>query len=221
MIIGNSTVWIDLSLPVFNGSPVFPGQPSPILFPWTTLEFHPNATTAFFMIEHTGTHLDGPSHFVPHAPSIDQIPVDHFCGRCHTIDISALSAGSLSETQLKLVIKEQKIEIERDDIVLLHTGVDRRYGKEGYFENYVGVSAPAAQFLVDQKIKGVGIDAPSIDHAPYDAHRIFLPSGIIIYEFLTNLDQLVGRKTYFFGFPLKFEKCTGSPIRAVAALSPE
>ncbi len=217
MILNKDTIWIDLSLPVFSGSPVFPGQPSPTFFPWTTLDLHPNATTAFFMIEHTGTHLDAPSHFDAKGQSVDELPVDRFCGRCQTIDISQLTPGkNLSEKELLTVLTEQKIQILPDDIVLFYTKDDRRYGNEDYFQQYAGLSAEAAQYLVKQKIKGVGIDAPSIDHAPYDAHRVFLPAGVIIYEFLAHLEYLLGDEVFFCAFPLKFKKCTGSPIRAVA-----
>jgi len=211
------TLWIDLTLPVYNGSPVFPGQPSPIFFPWTTLDLHPNATTAFFMVEHTGTHLDVPSHFNKNGLSVEEIPVDRFCGRCRTIDISHFQPEkNLSKDELLRVVSQQRIDILPDDIILFCTKDNIRYGNEDYFRQYAGLSREAAQYLVDQKIKGVGIDAPSIDHEPYDSHRVFLPAGVIIYEFLTNLEHLLKKEAFFYGFPLKFNKCTGSPIRAVA-----
>lgn len=50
MLSNKNTTWIDLTLPVYNGSPVFPGQPSPTFFSWTTLDLHLNATTAFLWL---------------------------------------------------------------------------------------------------------------------------------------------------------------------------
>lgn len=217
MLSNKNTTWIDLTLPVYNGSPVFPGQPSPTFFSWTTLDLHPNATTAFFMVEHTGTHLDVPSHFVKNGLSVEKIPVDRFCGRCLIIDISHFKPGeSLSKEELQRTINEQGITVFPNDIVLFYTKDSIRYGHKDYFKHYAGLSGEAAQYLVEQKIKGVGIDAPSIDHAPYDGHRVFLPAGVIIYEFLTNLEYLLKKEAFFYAFPLKFNNCTGSPIRAVA-----
>jgi kynurenine formamidase len=43
--------------------------------------------------------------------------------------------------------------------------------------------------------------------------------GITHYENLANLDQVVGRRFTFAGFPLKFRDGTGSPVRAVAILN--
>jgi kynurenine formamidase len=42
--------------------------------------------------------------------------------------------------------------------------------------------------------------------------------GIAHYENLANLDQLVGKRFTFVGFPLRIRGGTGSPVRAVAVL---
>ena len=41
------------------------------------------------------------------------------------------------------------------------------------------------------------------------------------YENLTNLDQLIGKRFTFFGFPLKVIGAHGGPTRAVALLDGE
>ncbi|MCX6090231.1 MAG: cyclase family protein [Candidatus Atribacteria bacterium] len=212
--------WIDLSLPVYAGSPVFPDQPSPTFFPWTTIDLHGNATNAFFMVEHTGTHLDVASHFVTGGEDVDKISVDHFCGRAVVLEVSGLSEKKeISAKEIENICNTGKIIIQEGDIVLFHTGDDSRYGKPEYFNAYPGLSSDAAWLLVSKRVKAVGIDAPSIDHVPYLTHRIFLSAGVIIYEFLTHLKQLLGQEVTFFGFPLKFVGCTGSPVRAVARIA--
>jgi kynurenine formamidase len=42
--------------------------------------------------------------------------------------------------------------------------------------------------------------------------------GITHYENLANLDQVVGKRFTFIGFPLCIREGTGSPVRAVAVL---
>lgn len=101
--------------------------------------------------EHTGTHLDAPSHFVapPHsglesaAPagetSIDRVPLNQTMGPASVIDVTTLSEAG--EPGCSPLIKAERIrEWEHDngplkpgDIVLFHTGWDRLYrrGTEG------------------------------------------------------------------------------------------
>jgi kynurenine formamidase len=42
--------------------------------------------------------------------------------------------------------------------------------------------------------------------------------GITHYENLANLEEVVGRRFTFVGFPLRIRGGTGSPVRAVAVL---
>ncbi|MDK6028762.1 hypothetical protein QPL79_05245, partial [Ignisphaera sp. 4213-co] len=67
-------------------------------------------------------------------------------------------------------------------------------------------------------VKAVGVDAPSIDHEPYHAHKILLQNNVVIYENLTNLKEVVNKVFKFYGFPLKIYKGSGSPVRAVAII---
>jgi kynurenine formamidase len=41
---------------------------------------HASSVTRLEMVCHTGTHLDAPSHFVPGAPAIDEIPLARLSG---------------------------------------------------------------------------------------------------------------------------------------------
>ncbi len=102
-------------------------------------------------------------------------------------------------------------------IILFHTGYDRLAGRPEWF-NHPGLGEDAARYLVELGVNAVGIDAPSIDHEPFPAHRILLSNSIPIYENLTNLDKLVGRVFQFIAFPLKIVRGSASPVRAVAVL---
>ncbi len=42
--------------------------------------------------------------------------------------------------------------------------------------------------------------------------------GITHFENLANLDQVVGKRFTYIGFPLRIREGTGSPVRAVAVL---
>jgi len=205
----------DLTLTLASDIPVFPGQPPLSFVPWSNLEIHGNTTNAFFMVEHTGTHLDAPAHFIEGGKTVEEIPVERFWGKALVLDVSFyLGRGELRFSDFEDILG--KDDIKEGDIVLFYSGIDRLLKKPEYFTQGVYLTESIAQFLIDKKVKGVGTDSPSIDSQPFAVHRLLLTQEIIIYESLINLKELRGKRITFAGLPLKLKGCTGSPIRAVA-----
>jgi arylformamidase len=88
--------------------------------------------------------------------------------------------------------------------------------------------------LIDRGVKAVGYDYPP-DHcirdtiqAPrrkpgrdeYTTHALFFPAGITVVEYVTNLDQIGAPRARFIALPLALEGADGSPVRAIAIVSP-
>ncbi|MGC8778482.1 MAG: cyclase family protein [Candidatus Caldatribacteriaceae bacterium] len=208
---------VDLTLPIFPGCPTFPGQPAVVIFPWHDLSVHGSRTHALFMVDHTGTHVDAPAHFLSEGKTIETIALEKFTGEAVTFDVSPfLSEGVIGLSKFHKLLGG--IKTLKGTMVLLYTGMDVLFGKREYFEQKIGISEEVAQFLVEQGIKGIGIDAGSIDPYPFAAHRILLSHEVLIFEGLTNLKRLLGKKAIFFGLPLKITGCSGSPIRAFALM---
>lgn len=206
---------IDLTLPLFSGCPAFPGQTAVTIFPWHDLSLHGSRTHALFMVDHTGTHVDVPAHFVQEGRTVETLDLGKFTGEAITLDVSScVPKGVLNLPEFRSLL-EKTIE---GTIVLLYTGIDTLFGKTEYFQQQFSVSEEVANFLVEQKVKGVGIDAPSIDTYPFATHRILLSHEVPIFEGLTNLGAILGRKVTFFGVPLKLVGCSGSPVRAFALM---
>lgn len=208
---------IDLTRPISGESWVFPGQPQPVVFPWTTIENHGYATFALFMVEHTATHVDAPAHFLPQGTTIDMISPERFFGRATALDLSIFPPASTVDLE-NLCKKVPALEkrLQGVEIVLFKTGAEQHYPGNDYFRKAVGLGEDLAAFLVEQKIKAVGTDAPSIDFEPYSTHRLLLEKNILIYESLANLNEVVDKYFWFCAFPLKLQGLTGSPVRAVA-----
>ena len=65
-----------------------------------------------------------------------------------------------------------------------------------------------------------GVQRPSTDTAgtkEFPNHRVCRDKGMIHYEFLCNMEPLIGKGEFtFHGYPLKWKDGTGSPVRAVA-----
>jgi kynurenine formamidase len=68
-----------------------------------------------------------------------------------------------------------------------------------------------------------GVEGPSTDKAgtkEFPNHRLCRDLGMIHYEWLVNLESLLGKGEFWFeGFPLRWVGGTGSPVRAIAELA--
>jgi kynurenine formamidase len=115
----------------------------------------------------------------------------------------------------------KRYNIKKNDTVLIYTGWSSNRLKEKYFKKNPGLSMQAAEYLAGLGANLVGIDTPSIDPAfdkEFNSHKIFSAKSIPIIENLINLDKIHKDNFIFIALPLKLEKCSGSPIRAIALI---
>jgi len=103
--------------------------------------------------------------------------------------------------------------------VVISTGWYHRWGRSEYFTDHPVLSFAAAQLFVDCGVHLVGIDTPSVDLAPNDAHVILLRNGTLIIENLTNLDEISVTPFDLTAVPLAIAQREASPVRAIAAWS--
>jgi len=159
---------------------------------------------------HTGTHLDAPAHILSGGKTLDDFPISSFTGKTIKVDIKSINALD-------------KIHKPLDGIIF-----DSGWYK--YFNNpeiYYGSDRPEIpKFLVKKSIemgiKFFGCDLPSVDESgskDKPIHNALLGTNIIVYESLTNLDQLPLLTPFkFYGFPLPFVGLDGSPVRAIGVI---
>jgi kynurenine formamidase len=204
---------VDLSQPVGPDTPVFPGD-GPVRV--DVIEMMDQTTMNLSRIElsvHTGTHMDAPFHFFQDAATIDRMPLERCMGLAALIDLRGIPAGS--------EIRREHIESRRDTlrqarIAVLHTGWSKEWGSERYFHDHPRLSGDAAEFLVDAGVELTGVDMPSVDQAPFPAHKVLLGAGVPIVENLTNLDAIGADLFELIVLPLRLAGRDGSPVRAVA-----
>lgn len=213
---------IDLSMPIESlNTPVFPGYPQPLKATFTTKATHGYNSNIWIFVEHTSTHVDAPHHFIDEGPTIDKVPPETYVGWATVLDFSKVPPEyEISREELESKIKELPFEVGKGWVLLLYTGYSAKAGTPEWYK-YPALSEGACRYLVELGIKALGVDAPSPDRAPFPAHNILLPKGIAIYENLTNLDKLVGKKFLFVGLPLKLVGATATPVRAVAIILEE
>jgi kynurenine formamidase len=199
---------IDLTHPISDGMPVYPSDSPVRLFQEKVLEKdHYNN----FRLEtnlHAGTHIDSPMHLTNSPHSIDTFPLETFIGNACVLDVRG-SKEIAYQSDFEEKVKE-------NDIVLLFTGHDREFGKDGYFEKYPAVDKALAEFFISKKIKMLGIDAPSPDYFPFEIHKLLFDQNILIIENLTNLGKLISKKNVgVMALPLKL-RADSSLVRVVA-----
>jgi len=198
--------------------------------------------------EHTGTHFDAPSHFIPMPDSGllnagpagtvygEDVSLSTMIGPAVVLDVSDLTGqgepGCSPFVTKKIITdwEEKNGPVAPCKIVLLYSGWDKYYkpGEAGNKYSHdvfagVGPGWPTADpeaiiYLHEQGVKCLGTDGVSIgaSHEGMSSHVAGLSRGMVYIECLTNLDKLPARGSYFVFLPIKLEKSSGGPGRAVA-----
>jgi kynurenine formamidase len=151
------------------------------------------------------------------------MPLDLFYGDATCIDVSHAEPRTyISAADLDTIVARTGLDVRKGDILLFYTGTfNRLHGKKEYTSDYPGLDESGSMWLVEKGVKTFAVDAPSLDNPisrTYPLHMMCRKYGITHFENLANLDQVVGKRFTFMGFPLKIRNGTGSPVRAVALL---
>jgi len=175
-------MFIDLSVPLNEKTPLYPGDKKTQIKIGSTLEKDYYQDHYVCVGTHVGTHIDAPSHMLSGEKNIDQIALEKFSSR-----------GVYIKVDNKFDIEAiKKISIQEEDIVFFHTGMSDQYHMSEYFEKYPDIPESIANYLVEKKIKIVGVDMCSPDHPPFPIHKILLKNNIlIILETLRDLKYLL------------------------------
>lgn len=207
---------VDCTHTIKTNMPVFPGTDGPILDPVCTMEEMGFREKKWTMYSHTGTHMDAPAHMLAEGKTLDQLPIESFMGRGFVLDVR-----ECTETEIPLS-RVQSVEnlLPDIDFLLIQTGWEAYWGKDEYFQDFPALSEEAAEYLMQFELKGIGVDAISIDlmeTKTFPIHGILMKSGLVILENLKNLSLLEG-VFEFQALPLNVEDADGSPVRAIAIL---
>ncbi len=200
--------FIDLSVPINENTPVYPGDPKTKIELAGILEKDGYEDHYVCVGTHVGTHVDAPRHMLANSKNLDEITIERLTGN-----------GVLIKVVDKKFSLEQVKEanIQEGDIVLFHTGMSNVYHESAYYDDYPAITEEIANYLMAKKVKIVGVDMCSVDHEPFPVHRILLKEEVLIIENLTNLEELEGKEFKVYAFPIKLQ-VDGAPTRVVAEL---
>lgn len=197
---------IDLSVTLNQQTPVYPGDPATKIEPAGVMERDGYTDHYISTNTHTGTHIDAPLHMIADVKALDQIPIEQFVGPGRLIEVTdGFNLESLEQAN-----------IQAGDIVLFHTGMSNHYHEPVYFEKYPVMSEEIAHWLVERKVKMIGVDAGSVDDVDgFPIHKILLAGNVLIVENLTNLYKLSGKEFTVYALPMKLD-IDGAPARVIA-----
>ena len=211
------TTLIDLTHPIHEDMPVYPGTEKPVIITGCSIEQDGFLEKKITFYSHTGTHMDAPAHLIKGGKYLDQYDISHFHGNAMVVHLESNEDKSIDLG----ILNPGENQLKKIDFLLIHTGWSRYWGTDDYFVNFPVLTPEAAEWVAGIGLKGIGFDTISADSADtltYPIHKILLGSDMVIVENLANLDHLHEEAFEFSCFPLHFQQADGSPIRAVASI---
>lgn len=220
----NTLRHVDLSHTIESGMITYKGLPAPLVCDHISRldsrAFYAEGTTfqigRIDMVSNTGTYLDTPYHRYEEGFDLAGLPLESASGLPGVVVRAQGAIGRGIDWTL----------FAASDIagraVLVHTGWDRHWRTDQYFEGHPFLTEAAAVYLRDGGAKLVGIDALNIDDtsdARRPVHTVLLGAGIPIVEHLTNLASLPIEGFRFHATPPKISRMGTFPVRAHAVIA--
>ena len=152
---------------------------------------------------HVGAHADAPSHYGLDGRTIDQQPLELYCGPCRVIHVDG---GSVTPEMVPDVDTER---------LLIATG--SYPDPTNWTNDFAALSPELVDYLGRHGVRLVGVDTPSVDPADskeLPAHHRFLANDIAIIEGLVLADVPAGVYELI-ALPLNLAGFDASPVRAI------
>lgn len=199
----------DISPPVHEGAPVFPGD-TPYRQRWAASigPGCPVNVSEITLSPHVGAHADAPLHYDANGATIGNVDLTPFLGTCRVIH--AIACGPLIEWA----------HIEHAVADLPPRVLVRTY-QRAPIERWDGALAAYAPATIERLaalgVTLVGIDTASIDPADsktLDSHQVIRRLNLRVLENLV-LDDVPEGDYELIALPLKLVSADASPVRAV------
>lgn len=209
---------IDVSHVVEHGMVTYQGLPAPMICDYLSREAsmdHYDEGTTFQigkieMVANTGTYVDSPFHRYADGKDLSELDLytlANLDGLVFHADPNSRAIGDEFFGDIDLKHKA----------VLVHTGWDKNWNTDRYFEDHPFLTRKAADYLKASQVALVGIDSLNIDDTSdgqRPVHSILLGANIPIVEHMCNLIQLPDSGFTFFAVPVKVKSLGTFPVRA-------
>ncbi len=208
---------IDVSLPVSPDLPVWPGDPAISIEPAKRIARGDAANVSLLALgNHTGTHVDPPSHFIEGGTSIDQLDPAALVGPAWVVELPDAS-GEVGAAELEsagIPPEAERLLVKTPNSGTLRPG-------KSFREDFTCLSVEAAGWCVDRGLRLVGVDYLSVERwgAPkeHPVHRTLLSASVVIVEGLDLLRVPAGA-CELMCLPLLLTGGDGAPARGFVRL---
>lgn len=229
--LGSYTQALDLTHTITPETPVFPGNPQPVIEPLRTYADDGYYANKLTYAEHTGTHMDAPAHFVEGMPYANELRVQQFFAPLAIIDISERAASDPDAQVMPDDITAWESEhgaLPAGAFVAMNSGWDARIDDPASFINlgeddvlhFPGFHPDATTLLVEERdITGIGVDTLSLDYGPstdFGSHFALLGAGKYGLEGLAALGSVPATGALIVVGGPKFTTGSGGPSRVIA-----
>lgn len=156
---------------------------------------------------HLGAHADAPSHYGKNAPTIDEVPLEVYLGRCQVVRVPVAHGKRVSPEMVPWPVHAER--------VLIATGTYPDL--EQFTQNFAALEPELVQHLHREGVCLVGIDTPSVDlfdskdlptHQACRACGMAILEGLLLRGVPEGLYELIA-------LPLKLQGFDASPVRAI------
>ena len=205
----------DVSVPLSELTPTYPGDPGIEITPLLTLAGgdHANVSLLHFGA-HSGTHVDAPAHFIEGGSKVEFLSLDSLIGPAQVVEVPANINVINQQFVATLTLRDnQRILFKtRNSAFWNNPG-------EGFRSDYTYLDSDAAKSLVESGIRLLGIDYLSVEqfHSDkFETHQILLSNGVTILEGL-DLREIAAGSYELICLPLRIAGGSGdgAPARAV------
>jgi arylformamidase len=204
--------FIDISVPLHAGLPVWPGNPSVSIQQVMRMADGQMANVSHMELNvHSGTHIDAPLHFIDGGKTTAEIDLNRLLGSCQVVSFEGqadITAEGLERLNLPAGVKR----------LLFKTDNSGKWAdpSHAFDTGFTALTLDAAHWIVDRGIELVGIDYLSIQRFedPFDTHVVLLEKEVVILETL-NLSGVEPGAYNLICLPLSAQGVEGIPARAV------
>ena len=207
---------VDLSHPLTEAVPVYPGDPEPRIFTATTVAADGYNLSHVHLGTQTGTHIDAPFHFRDDGATVDRMPLELTVGPAVVVPVPGKAPGE----EIGLAdLEPHRARLGPGRIALFATGWYEHAGTERFFEHPY-LAAEVGEALLAAGVRTIAIDTLNADRTGGDQfpiHDMVADAGGFIAENLAGTARLTpGIEPLLLLLPLNLVGCDGAPVRAVA-----
>jgi kynurenine formamidase len=222
----------DLTHPLTTTFPAFvPGEEA-VRRTVVTIEANGYYMQEWRIIEHIGTHVDAPGHFVAGGRLAPELEPSELILPAVVVDIAGRAARDpdtvVTVDDLR-AFERRHGRIPRGAAVLMDSGWAAKVGDPDAYRNpdasgtlhFPGFGADACEWLLDRrKIRALGVDTLSIDpgnSTTFDVHLILAGADRYGLENLANLDRIPKRGATIMVGLIPYEEGSGGQARIFAS----